>query len=205
MVPFATPLYAPQLLAFPYRAATPIGTVWSETPIAPEILVSTSDAVRARMATTPLADANERRPIFLTEGGWRWSWLAPGNVSAFALSRPLTKAVVVNRANLVGDAASGEPTADHTRTLASLLAHEFTHGLIRRRYGDVASLRFPGWKVEGYADYVAGESTLSDAEVARLEAAGKGHPALLYYRGRQRVAKVLAANGGDVDALFDGD
>ena len=204
-MPFATPLYAPQLLAFPYRTATPIGTVWSETPIAPEILASTSDAVRARMATTPLADANERRPIFLTEGGWRWSWLAPGNVSAFALSRPLTRAVVVNRANLAGDAASGKPSSDRKRTLASLLAHEFTHGLIRRRYGEVASIQFPRWKVEGYADFVSGESTLSDAEAAALEAAGTNYPALLYFRGCQRVANELAANGGDVDALFTGE
>lgn len=202
MLPFVTPVYAPQLLAFPYRTSTPIGTVWSESPIAPALLAEASATVRARMETTPLAGPAERRPIYLTDGGWRWTWLAPGTQSAFALSRPITKAVIVNRANLLGEAAVGNPTADRKRTLGSLLAHEFTHGLIRRQYGEVASLRFPSWKVEGYCDHVAGESTLDPAEAFRLGAAGQKHPALVYLRGRQRVEAELARNGGSVDRLF---
>lgn len=166
------------------------------------MLVQASAVVRSRMQTTPLAGPTERRPIFLTDGGWRWKWLAPGTQSAFALSRPITKAVIVNRANLVGDAAVGAATTDHRRTLGSLLAHEFTHGLIRRRFGEIASAQFPTWKVEGYCDHVAGESTLEAAEADRLEAAGRMHPALVYFRGRQRVEAELARNGGSVDRLF---
>lgn len=202
VAPFASPLYAPQLLAFPHRAATPIGTVWSETPIRADALAATSAAVQSRMATTPLAEPVERRPIFLTDGGWRWTWLAVGAGSSFALSRPFTKAVVVNRTNLVGTGAVGSSMTGRKRTLHSLLAHEFTHGLIRRRFGVVPSLRFPAWKVEGYADHVAGESTLDAEAVARLEAAGQGHPALVYYCGRQKVEAELENNGGDVAGLF---
>ena len=202
VLPFATPLYAPQLLAFPYRTATPIGTVWSESPISPEALAASNAAVQTRLATTPLAEPNERRPIFLTDGGWRWSWLTLGSGSSLAISRPFTKTVIVNRTNLVGEGAIGSSTSGRKRTLGSLLAHEFTHGLIRRRYGVVPSLTFPAWKVEGYSDHVAGESTLDAEAVAKLEAAHQSHPALVYYHGRQRVAAELAANGGDVDALF---
>lgn len=202
VLPFATPLYAPQLLAFPYRTATPIGTVWSESPISREALAASSATVRTRMATTPLAEPDERRPIFLTDGGWRWSWLTLGSGSSFAISRPFTKTVVVNRTNLVGEAAIGSSAKGRKRTLGSLLAHEFTHGLIRRSYGLLPSLGFPVWKVEGYCDHVAGESTLDAEAVSNLERAQQSHPALVYYRGRQRVAAQLAANGGDVDALF---
>lgn len=197
-----TPVYAPQLLAFPYRTSTPIGTVWSESPISSEVLAEASAVVQARMRATPLSGPEERRPIFLTDGGWRWTWLAPTSPSAFAFSRPITKTVVVNRRNLVGEAAVGEPTNGRQRTLGSLLAHEFTHGLIRRRYGELASARFPVWKVEGYCDHVSGESTLDAAAAARLEAAGQRHPALIYFRGRQWVEAELARNGGSVDRLF---
>lgn len=198
----ASPLYAPQLLAFPHQVETPIGVVRSESPIAPEALDAAVAYTRARMATTPLAGPDERRPIFLTDGGWRWHWLAPGGVSAFGLTRPISRAVIINRANLAGDAAAGVPTNDRKRTLGSILAHEFTHGLVRRKYGVLRSVTFPRWKVEGYADHVAGESTLDAAAAARLEAAGADHPALIYYRGRQKVAAELAKNGGNVDALF---
>lgn len=202
VLPFVTPVYAPQLLAFPYRTNTPIGTVWSESPISRDVLAVASETTMARMATTPLAGPHERRPIFLTDGGWRWQWLAPGNVSVYAISRPITKAVIVNRRNLAGEAAVGSATNDRKRTLGSLLAHEFTHGLIRRRYGLLASLQFPIWKVEGYCDHVAGESTLDEQDAAMLEAAGQSHPALVYYRGRQRVTAELARNGGSIDKLF---
>ena len=200
---FVSPIFAPQLLAFPYRSVTPIGTVWSERPISREVLATTSATVQARMATTPLAKQDERRPIFLTDGGWRWIWLTQRQ-SSFAISRPFTKAVIVNRTNVIGDAAVRSSTNSRRRTLASLLAHEYTHGLIRRRYGVARSLVFPAWKVEGYCDHVAGESTLDAEAVAKLEAAHQSHPALVYYRGRERVEAELVRNGGNVDALFSG-
>lgn len=199
----ASPLYAPQLLAFPYRTATPVGTVWSERPVSPALLAQAGAKVRTRMAMTPLAGPSERRAIFLTDGGWRWRWLTVGSTTPYALSRPVTNAVVINRAHLVEEPPA-KPTITRRRTLASLLAHEFTHGLIRRRYGVVPSLRFPAWKTEGYCDHIAGESTLDAEASARLEAAGRNHPALLYFRGRRRVEAALAANGGNVDSLFLG-
>lgn len=168
VLPFAAPLYAPQALAFPYKVSTPIGTVRSESPISSDALVTAAATVRSRMATTPLAGPTERRPIFITNGGWRWQWLAPGSPSVYAISRPITKAVIVNRRNLAGEEALGDPTTFRPRTLGPLLAHEFTHGLIRRRYGEVATRLFPTWKVEGYCDHVAGESTLSDGDASTL-------------------------------------
>ena len=45
---------------------------------------------------------------------------------------------------------------------------------------------------------------LAAADFAGLMKAGISHPAMPYYLGRRRVAAALAANGGDVDALFAG-
>lgn len=198
----ASPLLAPQLLAFPYRTETAIGTVWSEAPLDKAMLDKAAREVTARMATTPLAGKAESRPIFVTQGGWRWTWLAATSRGAFALTRPVNRAVVVNATDPVSGEIRNGRDIGGTRELGSVLAHEFTHGLIRRRYGILAATILPTWKVEGYCDHVAGESTLSDTEAAALEAAGRDHPALTYYHGRKRVEAALAANGGSVDALF---
>lgn len=48
---------------------TAIGTVRLEAPI---------DAA-ALVAASPLAGRRERRAIFLTDGDWRWRWLAAGS------------------------------------------------------------------------------------------------------------------------------
>lgn len=201
----ASPLYAPQLLAFPYRTETPIGIVWSEAPPDKAMLAELATTVSARMATTPFADTAETRPIFLTEGGWRWRWLSATSYSAFAVTRPVTRAVVLNRTDTsTGEVRNGRSVGG-VRSAGSVIAHEFTHGLIRRRYGIFAAGFLPQWKVEGYCDHVAGESSLTAAQVAELKAAGQDHPAIVYFEGRQRVEATLARNGGSVDALFAAD
>lgn len=198
----ASPVLAPQLLAFPYHATSAIGPVWSERPIDAAGLARVAARSRALLAQSPIAAPDEQRPIFLTEGGWRWLWLANTSAGGFALTRPLTKAVVVNGADVSEDRVWNGASIGGQRTLSAVLAHEFTHGIIRRRYGGVAAILAPQWLVEGYADHVAQESSLSPADVAKLDASGRSHPALIYYRGRQRVERILAANGNDVDALF---
>lgn len=201
----ASPLLAPQLLAFPHRHETAIGTVWSDEPFDPLIMTDVARRVSERMATTPLAGPNERRPIFITDGGWRWVYLANVSQGAFAITRPFTRAVVLNRTDPDTGTVSNGAEIGGARTIEGVLAHEFTHGLIRRRYGVLIATTLPSWKVEGYCDHVADESSLSPGDVARLEAAGEDHPALPYFHGRRRVAATLARNGGSVDALFEQD
>jgi hypothetical protein len=199
----ASPVLAPQLLAFPYQASSAIGPVWSERPIDRTGLDRVAARSRRLLAQSPIAGPDEQRPIFLTDGGWRWLWLANTSAGGFAFTRPITKAVVVNDADVRADRVRNGAAVGSERTLSGVLAHEFTHGVIRRRYGIFKSILAPQWLVEGYADHIAQESSLTAADVARLEENGGGHPALVYYRGRKKVEALLAANGNDVDALFD--
>jgi hypothetical protein len=120
---------------------------------------------------------------------------------AFALSRPWIEAVVLNRSDLAGDQVVN--ASGRTRSLSGVIAHETCHGMERRRFGMIKSdLLSPQWLREGYCDYVAQESGLSEAEAARLKSEGRRVPALVYFEGRKRVAAELARNGGNVDALF---
>lgn len=192
---------APELLAWPYRAERGGTIVYSSTPIPPQI-----DAVLARtdalLATSPLNRPLPGRRIFLTGGGWRWPLLALTSRGAFALRRPYRDAVIVNRADVAADRVSNGAGIGGSRTLSGTLAHEFTHILVARRYGELRAARLPVWQSEGYADHVAHESSLSEADYRRLRAAGTDHPALRYYEGRRRVEAMLRASGGNPDRLF---
>lgn len=194
----------PGLLAFPHHRMVGDTPVFSSRPLTADVeaVVRRADA---RLRTSPLYQPEAaRRPIYLTDGGLRWRLLSPGAADAFALTRPVSAAVVVNRSSLARDRVrNGGLAGAGERILSDVIAHETTHILIRRRFGLMADRLYPRWVVEGYCDHVAGSSTLTDAAAARLIAAGEAPPALFYYQARKRVEAALAANGGSVDALFE--
>lgn len=201
LLAFGSVLLHPQLLFFPHQRTVGATTIFSESPIPDEVegVVRRSDAL-AR--TSPLFTPGAlQRPIYLTNGGLRWRLLTVGS-TAFAISRPPTEAIVINRSNVVTDQIwnSADPRA--ARRLSDVIAHERTHLLIRKRFGLLASRLYPAWVVEGYCDHVAGSSTLSDEAAVRLIAEGQRTPALFYYESRKRVERELAANGGSVEDLF---
>ena len=198
----AVPLYAPQLLAFPYRSGIGPYQVWSEVPLDGAQVRAAFLLANARVKRSPLARASEPRRVFVTQGGWRWHWLAISSSGSLAITRPLGTAIVVNRTDPAAAIVRNARTVGKGRTLASIVAHETTHGMIRRRFGFYADRIYPTWLTEGYCDFVAGESTLSATDVARLNAAGTDHPALVYYHGRRKVAAILASNGGSVEQMF---
>jgi hypothetical protein len=157
----------------------------------------------ARLATSPLFDAPVGTRVFLTDGGWRWRLLALTSSNSLGFTRPasdlVSDAVILNRSDIARNRIS---TAYGFRSLSGVIAHERSHIMVRRYLGLVAGVQLPRWISEGYADHVAGESTLSAEQVARLRLEGKRPTAIFYYDARRRVEATLAANGGDVDALL---
>jgi len=199
----ATTTAAPQLLAWPYSAEIGGTLVYSETPIPPEMrgVLARADALVGR---SPLAERGLDRRLFLTQGGWRWELLALTSQSAFALRRPFRDAIVVNVSDVTADRVENGAPVGGVRSLSGVIAHETTHLLVARRLGEWRAFMLPGWKSEGYADYVARESSLRDSDYARLRANGASRPAMFYYEARRRVAAALNRNGGNVDALLAG-
>ena len=132
----------------------------------------------------------------LTDGGWRWRIMAIGYSGTPAFRRPFAATLIFNRSDLARDRVGG------ARTLSGTIAHEMTHVLTARRYGEWRLIRMPRWKREGYADYVGGEAGLGRDDAARIRARDPDAPVLVYYEGRRRVAAELARNGGSVDRLM---
>lgn len=198
------PFLAPETLAFPYHEDFGADQVWSMEPIPRARMAGLLADANALTAASPIARPPEGRRIFLTDGGWRWTLLALGNRGGFALTRAVRENLIFNRSDIAAGKVYNGAAIGGVRTIASVVAHEKCHGMSRRHFGLFLITTKPTWLTEGYCDYVARESSLSDADAATLKARGENHPALPYYEGRRRVAAILAANGGNVDALFDG-
>ena len=197
-----SPLVAPRVLAFPYTANVEQHRIYSELPIDRSVkaLVFRADAT---MLGSPLGRARAlNQDIFLTNGGWRWSWLALSSRRAFALSKPVTENIIVNRSNPARNVVENGLDVGGQRTLDGTLVHEMTHGAIRAHLGTFADWNYPADIREGYCDYVAGSGSLSDRQARTLEGRGSDAPALHYWRARKAVEAALARNGGSVDALF---
>ena len=107
------PRFFPWLLAFPYHAQAGQFEFWSEAPInQPRLDAIAADAVR-RLQTSPLYVAPEVRRVYLTSGGWRWTWLALKMSDAFAFAPPVTGVIVINRNSIDQDRKSTRLNSSH--------------------------------------------------------------------------------------------
>ncbi len=200
-VAFATLLYVPAVLAFPYRTQIGTTSVLSERPVDPHIGAVLTRADRL-LAASPLNRPGLHRQVVLTDGGWRWRVLALSASGAFALRRPFSSVLVVNRNDVASDRVFNPAPVANERSLSGAIAHETMHLLVARHLGEWGAAFLPTWKLEGYADHVAQESSVRAGDEARIRAIDPHAPALVYYDGRRRVAAELASNGGSVDRLF---
>lgn len=191
----------PAVLIFPYGATFAHTTVLSEQPIGPAMGRVLARADRL-VAASAVARPGAHRRIVLTDGGWRWRVLALGSWSAFGLRRPFLDTLVFNRSDIAADRVWNGLAVAGQRTLSGTIAHETTHLNVAAYLGEWRARLLPGWVAEGYPDYVARESSMSDAAAARARAAGENPPALFYHDARLRVAAALAAHRGDVAAVL---
>ncbi len=199
---YASICLAPEALAVPFRVDVDGVRVRSETPIDRVGMAAILADSDRRFATSGLGVPPPRR-IFLTNNGWRWHLLGQPATRAFALTRPFSDAIILNRADIAHNRVVNDALIGGVRTLSGTMAHEMTHLAVNRRYGSIRAFQFPDWKSEGYADYVAQESSITDAQAAQLRAQGATRGAIAYYSARRRVAVILARGGGP-DALFLG-
>lgn len=189
---------APSLAPWGWHGEVGGFEVYADAPPTPALA---SDLQRAErlLAASPIDDPRARPTLYLTDGGWRWAFYAARS-GGFAVTRALIATSIFNRSDVASDRIY---TADgRQRRLSGVVAHETVHLLQRRRVGLIAYVRMPAWVREGYADHVAQESSLDDAAVDRLRAAGRSSdPAIFYRAARLRVERQLA-NGESVDALL---
>ncbi|OWK28655.1 hypothetical protein [Sphingomonas mucosissima] len=194
--------YVPAALAFPHQMQIGRTTIYADRPI-PAVIAQRLARADALLAQCPLDDPSLPRTLVLTNGGWRWRVMAAGHAGAVALRRPFAHVLLFNHTDVAADRVTNGAGIGGTRTLSGTIAHEMVHVLTARRYGEIALARLPAWKREGYADHVAGETSIGGAvDEAQIRARYPDAGVLIYYAGRRRVAAILARNGGSVDRLM---
>lgn len=194
-------LRAPAALAFPYQQRIGNTVIYADEPIAPNIwrVLSRADHL---LQASPINISGIDRQIVLTNGGWRWKLLALNTNAAIALRRPFSDVLIFNRSDVAADRVTNGAPIGGTRTLSGAIAHETVHMLVARHLGELRALRLPSWKQEGYADYIAKETSIDPRDEDRIRAIDPHAGVLAYYEGRRRVAAELRRKGGSVNALM---
>jgi len=207
VVAFVLLLSFPRVL-FAHQISYKNFTVYSREPLDQNIY-TVLDRVEARLARSEISNQAVKPRIYLTNGFRLYAMLSlyiGGN--SFGKGYPLlpTNNIFINKSDLANDLVLRNAASNNQRSLSGVIAHETTHLLIRKRFGYWRNITMPAWKKEGYAEYVAGGSTLSYEQGGKLwkenPKDGTGYQYFKYY---MLVKYLLEHDKLSVDDLFNRD
>jgi hypothetical protein len=90
--------------------------------------------------------------------------------------------------------------------LSGVIAHEITHLLIKKKFGYWRNLTMPAWKKEGYAEYIAGGSTLPyETGVKMWKENPKDGTGYLYFKYFMLVKYLIEHEKLSVEDVFNRD
>jgi hypothetical protein len=188
---YAALMLFPQVL-FAYNVNAKGVTVYSRSPLPPETTARIEAAVDL-VNRSELAVPGRTERVFVCNNPWLYRLFYPLFRGEMAVAIPATNNVFIRDADIVHDIARGTAAVHNRRTLSSTVAHEITHNLIRYRLGFVAGIFLRGWVDEGYADYVAQESSFPVEEGLQMLREGKEDPSgsFRYFLYRQMVRHLI--------------
>jgi hypothetical protein len=197
----------PQVL-FGHQVSSGNLTVYSREPL-DQNMDTVLERVQQRLAASPINSTEVKPKIFITNSFRFYSTLSlylGSNSFGKGYAALNTNNVFINKSDITGDLVFRNAPAQNQRSLSGVIAHEITHLLIRKRYGYWRNLTMPTWKKEGYAEYVAGCSTLDYETGIRMWKTnprnGTGYQYFKYY---MLVKYVLEHDNLSVDDLFNRD
>lgn len=97
--------------------------------------------------------------IYLCNNFLEFSFFAPTQRHAFACNNPLTNNIFISKSNILLNRVERNGSENNFRTLSGAIAHEVAHTLIENYIGIIKYMRLDTWKNEGYADFIAKESS----------------------------------------------
>jgi len=180
--------------------------VYSREPMDHEIN-AVLDKVDARLATSGINTPAVKPKVFLTNNFTLYRVLSlflGANSFGKGFAALPTENIFINKSDLAKDLVFRNAPAPNQRSLSGVIAHETTHFLIRKRFGYWRNLTSPAWKREGYAEYVAGGSTLDyETGVRMWKANPKDDAGYQYFKYYQLVKYLLEQDRLTVEDLFN--
>jgi len=207
VVAYVLLLSFPQVL-FAHEISYRSFTVYSREPLDQNIY-AVLDRVESRLATSQINSQEVKPKIFLTNGFSLYSLLSlylGSNSFGKGYAVLPTSNIFINKSDTAKDLVFRNSLANNERSLSGVIAHETTHLLIRKRFGYWRNLTMPAWKKEGYAEYVAGGSTLTYETGVKMwkenPQDGTGYQYFKYY---MLVKYLMEHDKLSVDDLFNRD
>ncbi|NNM29306.1 MAG: hypothetical protein HKO57_07290 [Akkermansiaceae bacterium] len=117
-------------------------TVHSRTPL-PEAAAASIRKATVLLRESEVGDELGKEDVFICGSPWMLRVFNPRGSSGFGISTPLTNHVFIAGADFESDTARRFGADYNTRSLSGVIAHEVTHGLIRRRLGTIRGERLP--------------------------------------------------------------
>ena len=206
-VAFILLLCFPQLL-FAHELSYNNFKIYSPEPIDPNV-TAVLNKVEAKLASSPLKNDEVKPRVFLINNFRLYSMLSlylGANSFAKGYAMLPTDNIFMNKSDIAQDLVFRNSSANNSRSFSGVIAHETTHLLIRKKFGYWRNLTMPAWKKEGYAEYVAGGSTLSYETGVKMwkdnPTDGTGYQYFKYY---MLVKYLLEQEKISVDDLFNRD
>jgi len=197
----------PQVL-FAHQITYKNFTVYSREPLDQNVY-ALLDKVEATLAKSEINDNAVRPKIFLTNSQQLYSALSlyiGANSFGKGMAALANNNVFINTADVSKDLVFRKAPEFSSRSLSSVVSHEVTHLLVRQKFGYVKNLTMPAWKKEGYAEYVAGGSTVDFATgVQRWKANPNNDTGYQYFKYYMLVKYLLDTEKLSVEDLFNRD
>lgn len=197
----------PQVL-FAHQVTYKNFTVYSREPLDQNIY-AVLDKVEATLAKSQINNTQVKPRIFLTNSQRLYSVLSLYiGANSFGKGMPVlaNNNVFINTADVSKDLVFRRAAEYGSRSLSGVVSHEITHLLVREKFGYVRNLTMPAWKKEGYAEYVAGGSTLDYATGMQRWKANPGNDAgYQYFKYYSMVKYLLDTEKLSVEELFNTD
>jgi hypothetical protein len=182
-------------------------TIYSREPLDKSI-TDVLDRVESRLAASGI-NGDVKPRIFLTNGFDAYALLSfyvGSNSFGKSYAALPTDNVFINKADTAKDLVFRSTPANNERSLSGVIAHEITHLWMRKRFGYWRNIAIPAWKKEGYAEYVAGGSTLDYETGLRMwKVNPRDGTSYQYFKYSMLVRYLLEHDKLGVDALVDRD
>ena len=206
-VAFILLLSFPQLL-FAHELSYNNFKIYSREPVDQNVS-AVLDKAEVRLASSPLKNDEVKPRVFLINNFRLYSMLSLYlGANSFAKGYALlpTDNIFMNKSDIAKDLVFRNASENNSRSFSGVIAHETTHLLIRKRFGYWRNLTMPTWKKEGYAEYVAGGSTLSyETGVKMWKDNPKDGTGYQYFKYHMLVKYLLEQEKISVDDLFNRD
>ena len=205
-------VFFPQI-AFAHTLSYKSYRVYTTEPLGDELpaLRAVLDEVDRRLTTSEVYDSAVIHRVFLTPSHRWFAFFAPGSRGAFAVNRQVLHYVLVNESDLAANVVRSGRGSNGRRDLDGVLAHEITHTLLARRFGNLrllqAQVEGRGLREEGYCDFVAQETSFDPERGAAMLRRGERErsASFEYFRWSTAVRQLVDVEGRGVEQVLFGE